>query len=88
MLMQKSSPYSMSEETIHSFYRSEPYLIISSPLTVFRINLDGSNYKVLVDNNSCTHCNVVDYHLRYHHNNNKQSPVYRLRCAHVFIHTG
>ena len=73
--MHKSSPYSVSEATIYSFYRSEPYLIISSPFAVFRINLDGSNYRVLMDNNSCEHCSNVDYHLRYHNNKSDMNLV-------------
>ena len=73
----------MSEETINSFYRSEPYLIISSPFAVFRISLDGSNYRVLIDNTSCAYCNNVDYHLRYHHNNIDRI-YWDNMCAHVF----
>lgn len=45
------------------FFRPEPYLIVSSTSTVFRIDLNGSNYRVLVDTLPST--TNVDYHLRY-----------------------
>lgn len=43
------------------YLHSPPYLLFSTLETLSRMNLDGSDYSVLVDNAESV---VVDYHLR------------------------
>ena len=44
-----------------------PYLIFSSWFTVSRMDLDGSNYEVLVDSAANVGPHAVDYHWRYNY---------------------
>ena len=50
--------------------RSDPYLLLSTWFTLSRVNLDGSNYSVLVDSATNVGIQAVDYHQRYPDNYN------------------
>ena len=54
-----------SSTEIADISRSDPYLLFSTWFTLSRMNLDGSNYSVLVDSATNVGIQAVDYHLRY-----------------------